>query len=86
MERLHILVTGFAKMTALFFKILPGRLSIPAALEMFFFFNSFRKISSVVGFNCNLMVMSKSLQNFFTESISYLWGEVEVFVAMFLLY
>ena len=45
MEGLHILVTGFAKMTAPSLKNLPGRLSIPATLEMSKFFNSFRTIS-----------------------------------------
>ena len=51
MERLHISVTGFAKMTAPSFNNLPGRLSTPAALEISVFFNSYRTISSVVGFN-----------------------------------
>ena len=59
MERLHILIIGFAEMTAPTFKI--GRLSITAALEMSMFFNSFRAISSVVGFNWNFVVMFKSL-------------------------
>ena len=61
MERLHISVTGFAKMTAPSFKNLPGRLSTPAALEISIFFNSFRTISSIVGFNWNLVVMFKFL-------------------------
>ena len=61
MERLRILITGFAKMTAQSSKNLPGRLSIPAALEMPIFFQSFRIISSVVGFNRNLAVVFKSL-------------------------
>ena len=61
MEKLHISVTGFAKITAPFCKNLPGRLSIAAALEISIFFNSFRTISSVVGFSCNLVVMFKSL-------------------------
>ena len=61
MERLHISVTRFAKMTAQSFKNLAGRLSTPAALEILIFFNGFRKISSVVGFNCNLVVMFKFL-------------------------
>ena len=60
MERFHILVIGFAKMTAPSFKNLPERLSIPAALEISIFLNSFRAISSVVGFNWNLLVMFKS--------------------------
>ena len=58
---LYILVTSFAKMTAPSFKNFPGNLSIPAALEVSMLFNSFRRISSVVGFNWNLVVMSKSL-------------------------
>ena len=74
MERLHILVTGFAKMTAPSFKNLQGRLSILAALEISMFFNSFRTISSVVGCNWNLEVMFKSLEKCFTESIPYLFG------------
>ena len=61
MERLHISATGFARMTAPSFKNLPGRLSTPAALEISIFFNSFRTISSVVGFNWNLVVMFKFL-------------------------
>ena len=61
MERLHISVTGFPKMTAPSFKNLPGRLSTPAALEISIFFNSFRTISSIVGFNWNLVVMFKFL-------------------------
>ena len=61
MERLHILVTGFAKMTASSFKNLPARLSTPAALEITIFFYSFRTISLVVGFNWNLVVMFKFL-------------------------
>ena len=61
MERLHILVTDFAKMTAPSFKNLPGRLSIHAALEMLMFFNSVRTIASVVGFNWNLVVTFKFL-------------------------
>ena len=40
MERLHITVTDFAKMTAPSFKNLPGRLSTPAALEISIFLNS----------------------------------------------
>ena len=51
MERLHILVNGFAKMAVPSFKNLPGRLPIPATLEMSMFFNSFRTISSVNRFN-----------------------------------
>ena len=61
MERLHISVTRFAKMTEQSFKNHAGRLSTPAALEISIFFNGFRKISSVVGFNCNLVVMFKFL-------------------------
>ena len=61
MDRLHISVTGFAKMTAPSFKNIPGKLSIPAALEISVFFNSFRTISSVAGFNWNLVVMFKFL-------------------------
>ena len=61
MERLHISVIGFAKMTTPSFKNVPGRLSTPAALEISIPFNSFRATSSVVGFNCNLVVMFKSL-------------------------
>ena len=38
-------------MTASSFKNLPGRLSIPAALEISIFFDSFRTVSSVVGLN-----------------------------------
>ena len=39
MERLHILVTGFAKMTVPSFKNLPRRLSIPTAVfEISIFF------------------------------------------------
>ena len=72
-EMLHILVAGFAKMTAPSFKNHPGKLSIAVTLEMSMFFNSFRRISSVVGFNWNLVVMSKSLQIFFSKSIPYLF-------------
>ena len=61
MEKLHISVAGFAKMTAPSFKNLPGRLSAPAALEISIFFNSFRTIFSVVGFNLNLVIMFKFL-------------------------
>ena len=61
MERLHILVTSFAKMTPPSFKNLLGILSIPAALEISMFFNSFWTKSSVVGFNWNLVVMFTSL-------------------------
>ena len=53
MERLHISVTGFAKMTAPSFKNLPGRLSTPGALEISIFFNGFKTASSAVGFNWN---------------------------------
>ena len=51
MERLHILVNGFAKMAVPSFKNLPGRLPIPATWEMPMFFNSFGEISSVNRFN-----------------------------------
>ena len=61
MKRLRISVICFAKMTARSFKNLPGRLSIPAALQMSIFFNRLRTISSVVTFNWNLVVMFKSL-------------------------
>ena len=44
-------------MTAPSSKKLPGRLSIPATLEMSMLFNSFKTISSVVGFIWNLVVM-----------------------------
>ena len=74
MQRPHILLIGFAKMTAPSCKNLPGRLSIPAALEIRIFFNSFRTISSVVGFYWNPVDMCKSLYNFFTESIPCFFG------------
>ena len=86
MERLHISVTGFVKMTAPSFKNLPGRLSTPASLEISIFFNSFRTISSVVGFDWNLVVMFKFLQNFLLNRYHNCLGEVEAFVAMFLPY
>ena len=89
MERLYILVTGLAKMTAPSFKNLPGRLSVPAALEMSMFFNSFRATSSVVGFNWNLVVMFKVyifVKILFYESMNTRLVEVEVFIAMFLPY
>ena len=43
-------------------------------MEIYIFFNSFRTLSLVVGFNWNLVVMFKPLQKIFTESISYLFG------------
>ena len=74
MEKLHISVTGFAKMTAPSFKNLPGRLLTPAALEISILLNSFRTISSVVSFSWNLVVMFKFLLKFFTKSIPYFFG------------
>ena len=61
MEILHISVTGFAKMTAPSYKNVPRRFPTPAALEISKIFNSFRTISSVVGFNWNLVVMFRFL-------------------------
>ena len=69
-------------MTALFLKNLPVRLSISAAIEISMFLNSFRTFS-VVGFNWNLPVTSKSLKNLFTV---FVWGDGKVFLAMFLSY
>ena len=79
MQRPHILLIGFAKMTALFCKNLPRRLSIPAALEIRILFNSFRTISSVVGFNWNPVDMCKSLYSFFTESMPCFIGGTRKF-------
>ena len=80
MQRPHILLIGFAKMTAPSCKNVPGRLSIPAALEIRIFFNSFRTISSVVGFNWNSVDMCITLYNFFTESIPcFFWGTRKFF-------
>ena len=54
MERLHILVIGFAKIFAPSFKNFPERLSIPAALSIFISFNNFSTKSLVTFENLNL--------------------------------
>ena len=51
----------FAKVTVPTFRNLPGRLSKPTAIKMSIVFNSFRTIPPVVGFNWNLVGMSRSV-------------------------
>ena len=53
MERLHVLEIGFARIFASYFKNFLKRLSIPAALSIFMFFNNFSTKASVTFENQN---------------------------------